>query len=335
MSMHKDNGSSENEPFDGGSIYVNSKTQDNSYQGAPSMEALLLPLEDEVFFPYIQVAARITHPDSILTARKAFKEHMPVFFFLAPESMPDETRQVVLDDIYECQGCVGNVLEFHMNDDGSASFIAATAHQGELIGFDCQMPFMSGLIRFIFPEKIKNSDKEEETAGRLKTLYDTILRHLRDNDRKQMSEHLAIFQEDAVRRLSFIIQNSPLTVEQRYELLTCPSFSERRSLLVEMLDVETEHLAIRADLHNKAMNEIGTRQRDEFLRAQMHQIKNELGESDDADLEELQARASTKEWNDETRERFNKEMRKLERFNPTTPDYAVQYAYIDTYLNLP
>ena len=130
---------------------------------------------------------------------------------------------------------------------------------------------------------------------------------------------MAMHPEDTVCRLSFMIQNSPLNFEQRYELLTCPSLSERRRLFAGMLEIENEHLAIRADLHTKTMSEIGSRQRDEFLRAQIHQIKNELGESDDADLDELHMRSSRKEWTDETHQRFLKEIKKLERFNPTTP----------------
>ncbi len=80
---------------------------------------------------------------------------------------------------------------------------------------------------------------------------------------------------------------------------------------------------------------MGQRQREEFLRTQMQQIKNELGDSEEAELDELRQRAEYKEWNEETRERFEKELKKLQRFNPTSADYAIQYAYIDTYLDLP
>lgn len=335
MSRNKQSDELKYIPCTGGSVYEGADRGDALNDGPDTMEVLLIPLEDEVVFPYIQMASRITHPDSVMTAHKAFKEKLPVFFFLASESMPDDTRDITLEDVYECQGCLGNIISFQVQEDGSAAFAVASSHQGEILGYDCEMPYMIGTVRFLFPDRIKPSEQERETGRKIEELYSQSTSHIKDGDREQLVAFMAMHPEDTVCRLSFMIQNSPLNFEQRYELLTCPSLSERRRLFAGMLEIENEHLAIRADLHTKTMSEIGSRQRDEFLRAQIHQIKNELGESDDADLDELHMRSSRKEWTDETHQRFLKEIKKLERFNPTTPDYAVQYAYLDTYLNLP
>lgn len=68
----------------------------------------------------------------------------------------------------------------------------------------------------------------------------------------------------------------------------------------------------------------------------MKAIREELGEENDqSDENELRARAKEKKWSKEAANHFEKELAKLWRFNPNSPEYAIQYSYIDTLLNLP
>ena len=60
-----------------------------------------------------------------------------------------------------------------------------------------------------------------------------------------------------------------------------------------------------------------------------------MGNTPDEDIDELQKRAYEKKWDEDTEKAFDKELKKLERINPQSPDYSVQYAYLDTLLNLP
>ena len=94
MSRNKQSDELKYIPCNGGSVYEGADREDALNDVPDTMEVLLIPLEDEVVFPYIQMASRITHPDSVMTAHKAFKEKLPVFFFLASESMPDDTRNM-------------------------------------------------------------------------------------------------------------------------------------------------------------------------------------------------------------------------------------------------
>lgn len=106
-------------------------------------------------------------------------------------------------------------------------------------------------------------------------------------------------------------------------------------MFLDILEHEVTELGMREEIYRNTMKEISQRQREDFLRTQIQQIKNELGETEDSEEEELSQRAKTKDWPEEVGKRFAKELRKLQRFNPTSPDYAVQYAYLDEYLELP
>ena len=72
------------------------------------------------------------------------------------------------------------------------------------------------------------------------------------------------------------------------------------------------------------------------MQQQIRTIQDELGDAGtDQDFDELRARAEEKNWDEATAAAFEKEMRKLERVHPQSPDYSVQYTYLDTLLNLP
>ena len=61
-----------------------------------------------------------------------------------------------------------------------------------------------------------------------------------------------------------------------------------------------------------------------------------MGDSvQDQDLEELRKRAESKKWDEETAAVFAKEIKKLERIHPQSPDFSVQFNYLDNLLNLP
>ena len=56
---------------------------------------------------------------------------------------------------------------------------------------------------------------------------------------------------------------------------------------------------------------------------------------DDEEIEKLRAEASKKDWPDSAKEIFEKEIAKLEKYNPSSPDYSIQYNYIKFMLELP
>ncbi len=321
---------------DGGPIYEGDTAPAiDGLEGKVRENILFIPLENEVFFPYMQIGTMLTHPDSVATVHKAVKSKEPLFFFLASESMPDDSELTEQEDIMFSRGCVGTILEINDNPDGSAMITASIGPRAIAVNLKRRTPYMRGDVVYSIPARITPSEEELKTEQRLDKIYTSITEHLTDDDRKRLNGMLEEMNAGSVRQLYFKMQNSPVPTDDRYRLLEASTLAEQRSMFADMLEEEKEHLLIRSEIHQKTMSEIGHRQRDEFLRTQIQQIKNELGENEDAEIDELQARAEFKEWNEETKKRFDKELRKLRRFNPTSADYAIQYAYLDEYLSLP
>ena len=53
------------------------------------------------------------------------------------------------------------------------------------------------------------------------------------------------------------------------------------------------------------------------------------------DINDLTARAKEQKWNDTIKEKFEKELNKLQRMNPAAAEYSIQLNYLDTIVDLP
>ena len=105
--------------------------------------------------------------------------------------------------------------------------------------------------------------------------------------------------------------------------------------LLAVLDTQIELLKIKQDINQKVKMEIDQQQREYYLNSQLKTIQEELGMDEMEEFEKLRARAEEKIWPASVQEIFEKEMAKLERYNPSSPDYSIQYNYIQFMLDLP
>lgn len=319
------------------SIYLNNREEEffETLNGKIVENVLLIPLENEVFFPYLQVGTVIKHPEIISTVKKAYKDNEAVFLFLASDSQPDETRKTLPEDVYKSQGCIAFIADYTENPDGSLNVGIATSHRGEIINLKRRAPYLRSNIKIQLQNPVISNLEEERIGKEIEEKYSSISRFLSDNDKEQLKNIMKDLKENSYKRLYFMLQNSPIAPDNRYTLLCLNDLTELRRVFLDLLNEHLYAMGIKADIHRKTFEEIGARQREEFLRNQLRVIKEELGETADSDEEELISRSEEKIWDESTGKYFRKELNKLMRYNPTTPDYAIQYAYLDKFLNLP
>ena len=113
------------------------------------------------------------------------------------------------------------------------------------------------------------------------------------------------------------------------------SLFTRAEKCYELLVEEFNKLELRNNIHKKTSKELDKQQREFFLNQQIRTIQEELGGSSENDAEELKLKASKIKWNEEVEKHFQKEILRLQRHNPNSPDYNVQRNYLDFFTELP
>ena len=81
--------------------------------------------------------------------------------------------------------------------------------------------------------------------------------------------------------------------------------------------------------------DISKQQKEYFLTQQLKTIQEELGGSGEQEIQELAGKAQKKQWGKEVQAHFDKEMKKLQRTHSMSPEYSIQFNYLNTLVDLP
>ncbi|MCH5233108.1 MAG: endopeptidase La [Muribaculaceae bacterium] len=166
--------------------------------------------------------------------------------------------------------------------------------------------------------------------------FDMLTEYLQEIDNKNAHEIASTYSNDHVTRLYAMAHVAPLTLEEKYRILQPVDFEELVETTLTVFDMALQRIHFQASIHDRTHQELSKQQKENILRSQMRQIKEELGETDEnEDISDLMGRSVNIKWSRETAEHFKKEVGKLRRLNISNPEYSVQYSYLDTLLSLP
>ena len=119
-------------------------------------------------------------------------------------------------------------------------------------------------------------------------------------------------------------------------MLLIGDLKERAYRLLFILNREYQLVELKASIQMKTHEDINQQQKEYFLQQQIKTIQEELGGNiNELEIKELREKASRKKWPAEVAQVFEKELRKLERLHPQSPDYSVQTQYVQNIVNLP
>jgi len=144
----------------------------------------------------------------------------------------------------------------------------------------------------------------------------------------------------AIDNFQFLVNFIATTIEvenfeDRVDLLRYADIQERGMALLKVLDTQVQLLHIKQEINQKVKSDIDQQQREYYLNNQLRTIQEELGMDEGEEFAKLRERAEGKKWSKEVRAIFDKEMARLEKYNPSTPDYSIQFNYIQFMLDLP
>ncbi|MBR4735463.1 MAG: endopeptidase La [Bacteroidales bacterium] len=138
----------------------------------------------------------------------------------------------------------------------------------------------------------------------------------------------------------FLVNFIATTIEtenfsERAALLDIENIYLRGLALLKVLDTQIQLIQIKQEINQKVKTDIDQQQREYYLNNQLRTIQEELGMDEGEEMEKMRRRADEKKWSKEVRAIFDKEMSRLEKFNPTSPDYSIQLNFLQFMLDLP
>jgi len=126
-----------------------------------------------------------------------------------------------------------------------------------------------------------------------------------------------------------------LPIDQRQRLLEAATLPELATRLVDALGRELELLALEKKLDEQVRGSLFQNQREFYLQEQLRAIHKELGQEDGDELETLAKQITERGLPPAVATRAHREVRKLKRSSPMSPDASVTRGWLDWVLALP
>lgn len=197
------------------------------------------------------------------------------------------------------------------------------------------MPFMLGEVCPAMEDVPKENDKEFATA--MEDMRSTTLNYIRMNEDLPDESQFALNNiSNNVIAVDFVCTNLPFSIEDKELLISTGSIKERVIQTLRVLHKEMQLLELKQNIRSKTREDLDEQQREYFLQQQIKNIKEELGGGEGSpERKDLEEKAKSKAWPEEVDKIFRKELDKLDMFNPQSPEYSIQYNYLQTMTDLP
>ena len=305
--------------------------------GMPKVEVSQLPdslpilaLRNAVLFPGTVYPITIGREKSIRLIEDAERNNMFIGAVPQNDLSVEEPR---IDDLYP-YGTVAKIIKTLEMPDGTITAILQGYRRFEVESIVDYEPYMLGRVRYL--EDLVPAD-DTNTRMIAETLKEKAVSVIRASS---MAPREAVSALKGIDNFEFLVNFVATTVDvenymEKVELLQYGDLRTRAMKLLSVLDTQVELQKIKQEINQKVKSEIDQQQREYYLNSQLKTIQEELGMDDVEEFAQLRARAEEKLWPASVQTIFDKEIAKLERYNPSSPDYSIQYNYIQFMLDLP
>jgi len=288
----------------------------------------VLPLRDAVLFPNTALPAMVGREPSLKLIEQVVAGDRLVATSLArPGTEDDKERPEAVHEF----GTLGRVAEFLRLPQGGIQVALQGLVRVRFVDWTSTDPFLQARIEVVSPHTATR-----EAQARMRT----VLRLF--GEVAEASPYIpapfvvaAMNITDPGDLADFLSANLNIPVETKQQLLEEVDIDRRLALLEEHLRAESELLKISTQAQDEMTDEMRRMQREQLLRRQMEVIQKELGGGEDEELAELRRRVAEAGMPEEALKAAERELARLERIPPQSPEWAVARNYVDWLTEIP
>ncbi|MDR1399701.1 MAG: endopeptidase La [Treponema sp.] len=295
----------------------------------PSLEEFpLLPLRELVLFPHTLLPVFITYKAGMLAIDEALRHDMRLFAAcLKPgDTVPVETYPV---------GTVVRIVQHLKLPDTTFRVILQGEYRASIVSALPQNELF--MVRVSPLATASNEAPNLETTALMRTVQKSFAQYAEFSKRINTDTILAVEKAESVERLSNLVCHAILIkAEQKVELLGIADPTYRLESILEILELENEIFGIQKNISGKVKNRMEKTQRDYILHEQLKEINRELGKNDDDDdFADLVQDIEEKAPQEEILLKARKELSRLKKLQPFSPEAGVLRGYLEWIADLP
>lgn len=310
---------------------VTSEAENELMEDEIPTEIAILPLRNTVLFPGVVSPITAGRDKSIRLINDVQKSAEKLIGVVGQRD--PSTEDPGFGDLYEV-GTLAKIVRSFKMPDGNTTIILQGKKRFRIVEIISSEPYHKAKIELIDEEVVEENDEFVTIIKSVKELANQIIEES-PNIPTEAQVALKNIKSDRF-LLHFIASNMNMDVAGKQELLETDSLIARAKIVLKQLTLELQMLEVKNEIQTKVRSEFDQQQREYFLQQQMRTIQEELGgNGTEAEIEEMRARAKSKNWDEKTAAHFEKELSKMQRLNPQVPEYSIQRNYLELLLDLP
>src|SRR5512135_316272 len=294
------------------------------------IEAPVLPLRDLVIFPRMVSPMFVGRESSLLAVQDAQAKNQTLIGLVQKDPEVEDPKPADFLTV-GVEMAVGRLLSM---PDGSSSALVQGRRRVEIVDFVRTRPYMKVRARPIY----ESQTADRQTQALMRSVLDLFDRCVQLDRSIPEEAHLFALNISEPGWLADMIATSlSLNYDARQGLLMLIEPRARLQAINKILAQEVDVLELENEIHSRVQSEVDKSQREFYLREQMRQIQNELGEGDvfTRDVVELKQKIEAAKLPDEPKAVAMKELERLNQMPPMAPEIGIIRTYIDWIIDLP
>jgi ATP-dependent Lon protease len=232
-------------------------------------------------------------------------------------------------------GTIASIMRMLKLADGRVKILVQGLAKGEVDTYLRERPFFEVKIRKIIEPTLTEVPIEVEAL--MRTAKEKIEQIL---NLKNLPPEIVMVTDnisDPGVLADLVASNLRLKIDESQAILQIFDPIERLKKVNELLTRELELSAMQARIQSQAKEEMSKTQRDYYLREQLKQIQQELGEGDERaeEVNELKKQIEKAKMPDEIKAEAEKQLRRLEQMHPESSEASLVRTYLDWLVDLP
>ncbi len=289
----------------------------------------LMPLRGLMIFPHMVLHFDVGRPRSIAALEEAMLEKQRIFLVAQKDG---DVENPGAGDM--CRMGTIALIKQVLNLPGDSLRVLVEGQQRAVLKSIVQEePYW---IADVQPVGDVTDEDEATLQALLRTTQSFFEEYARVSMRISPETLRSVSEVDQPDQLADVIAANVLTrLEDRQAILEEVSVAARLETLCGILARETELADIEKQVQGRLKKQIDKNQKDYYLREQIRAIQEELGESLTVESDELRDKLAKLPLSAEVREKAERELERLSRMAPGTPEVTVAQTYLEWICDLP
>ncbi|MCD0476021.1 endopeptidase La [Flavobacterium sp. EDS] len=291
----------------------------------------ILPLRNTVLFPGVVIPISAGRDKSIKLINDANAGDKIIGVV---SQINEEDEDPSKDDINKV-GTVARILRVLKMPDGNITVILQGKKRFEIAEVISEEPYITANVKDV--EETRPEKNDTEFNAIVDSIKELAIQIIKESPSIPSEATFAIKNiESQSFLINFVSSNMNLSVKEKQDLLSINGLKDRALETLRYMNVELQKLELKNDIQSKVRFDLDQQQREYFLHQQMKTIQEELGGvSQEEEMDEMSQKAKEKVWDEKTQKHFEKELSKMRRMNPQSPDFGIQRNYLELFLELP